>query len=191
MQGGFKSVLNCFGLLWLRVAAGGMMALGHGLPKVQNFEQYSTMFPPLFGLDQKQTLMLAIFGELVCAALVALGLFTRLAALSVAITMVVAICVAHAADPLFMTGATVITTADGKVHVGTVTTDTEKEVILTTPNGSVTLPRSEIKTRSQQGSKEPAVLFLIPFAALVFTGPGKVSVDALLFRGKKQVMVKV
>ncbi len=31
-------------------------------------------------------------------------------------------------------------------------------------------------------SKEPALLFLIPFAALVFTGAGKFSLDALLAR---------
>jgi putative oxidoreductase len=29
-------------------------------------------------------------------------------------------------------------------------------------------------------SKEPALLFLIPFLALVFTGPGKLSLDALI-----------
>src|SRR5947209_4726818 len=30
-------------------------------------------------------------------------------------------------------------------------------------------------------SKEPALLFLIPFLALIFTGPGKFSIDALIW----------
>jgi putative oxidoreductase len=33
-------------------------------------------------------------------------------------------------------------------------------------------------------AKEMALLYLIPFAALVFTGPGKFSLDGLLFRAK-------
>jgi putative oxidoreductase len=31
------------------------------------------------------------------------------------------------------------------------------------------------------GSKEPALLFLFPFLALIFTGPGRFSLDALLW----------
>ncbi len=34
-------------------------------------------------------------------------------------------------------------------------------------------------------SKEPALLFFIPFLALVFTGPGKFSVDALIWKSKE------
>jgi putative oxidoreductase len=33
-------------------------------------------------------------------------------------------------------------------------------------------------------SKEPAMLFLIPALALIFTGAGRFSLDALLFRGR-------
>ncbi len=37
------------------------------------------------------------------------------------------------------------------------------------------------------GSKEPALLFLIPFLALVFTGAGKFSVDGLIWRRTHQI----
>ena len=185
MATGFRSFLLSFGLLLMRLAAAGMMAIGHGWPKMQNFEQYSGQFPGLFGLDQKKTLMLAIFGELICPALVALGFLTRLAALSTAITMVVAVCVAHAADPLFTTGASIVTTTDEKVHTGYIISQDAKEIVIATGGEvNVTVPRNEIVSQKSQGSKEMAVLFLIPFAALIFTGPGKVSVDGLLFRGK-------
>jgi putative oxidoreductase len=53
-----------------------------------------------------------IFAELICAVLVALGLFTRMATVPLIITMAVAFFVAHGADPfakkelafLYMTG---------------------------------------------------------------------------------------
>jgi putative oxidoreductase len=34
-------------------------------------------------------------------------------------------------------------------------------------------------------SKEPALLYLVPFLALVFTGPGRFSIDAMLRRSRK------
>jgi uncharacterized membrane protein YphA (DoxX/SURF4 family) len=35
------------------------------------------------------------------------------------------------------------------------------------------------------GSKEPALLYLIPFLALIFTGPGRISIDELIFARRK------
>lgn len=35
-------------------------------------------------------------------------------------------------------------------------------------------------------SKEPALLYLIGFAPLIFTGPGKISVDALIWGGRRE-----
>lgn len=51
--------------------------------------------PDLFGIGKAPTLALATFGELVCATLVVLGLFTRFAALCVCITMAVALSMVH------------------------------------------------------------------------------------------------
>jgi putative oxidoreductase len=76
----------------------------------------------------------AVGAEVVCAALVAVGLATRLAALPLVFTMAVAGFVINAGAPW--------------------------------------------------GEQELAAIYLVPFAALVFTGPGAYSVDAKLAGGK-------
>jgi putative oxidoreductase len=92
-------VMLDLGLLALRVFAGLTLALVHGLPKLQNFAAYATQFPDPLGAGAKFSLVLAIFGELICGILVALGLAARLSAIPAAITMFVAYLVIHAADP--------------------------------------------------------------------------------------------
>lgn len=84
------------GLLLLRLWFGISMVALHGWLKVANFPTMAEKFPDVLGLGSgKVNLALAIVGELICAALVTLGLFTRLAALVCAITMFVAFWVAH------------------------------------------------------------------------------------------------
>lgn len=92
-------VVPSVGLLVLRAAVGLTMALSHGLAKLQNALSDAPQFADPFGLGQVPSLWLAIFGELVCGVLLALGLGTRLAAIPFAFTMAVAVLVAHAADP--------------------------------------------------------------------------------------------
>lgn len=87
------------GLLVLRVGVGGLMAFSHGLPKLLGFAQMSKSFANPLGVGPTLSLTLAIFGELVCGALLALGLFTRLAAAPFVFTMLVAAFVVHADDP--------------------------------------------------------------------------------------------
>ncbi len=101
---GAHTTLSSGGLLLLRVGFGGMMAVGHGWVKVQNFAAHSNEFVDFAGLGPKLSLSLAILGELGCGALLVIGLGTRLAAVPFAITMIVAMMTAHAADPIFMTG---------------------------------------------------------------------------------------
>lgn len=55
----------------------------------------SSSFPDPLGVGSQISLSLAIFGEVVCAALLVLGLFARLAALGSAITMGVAFTLIH------------------------------------------------------------------------------------------------
>lgn len=50
-----------------------------------------------FGIGKTPSLALAVCGELVCSALIVVGLFTRVAALGAAITMGVAFWFAHGA----------------------------------------------------------------------------------------------
>jgi putative oxidoreductase len=82
-------------LLVLRLWFGGSLLLLHGWDKVMNFSNYRPKFIDLFGIGQGPSLGLAVFGELVCSALLVLGLFTRVAALGTGITMGVAFWIAH------------------------------------------------------------------------------------------------
>ncbi len=84
-----------FGLLVLRVWLGLTMLLVHGMMKVQNFDSLSGKFLSLFGIGSKTSLILAISAEVVGAALLVIGLFTRWAALGLAVTMAVAFFMAH------------------------------------------------------------------------------------------------
>ncbi len=88
------------GLLVLRVGAGVTMAIMHGLPKVGRLLGAAPIkFADPFGLGAPASLALASFGEFVCGLLIAIGLFTRAAAVPLAFTMSVAAFHAHAGDP--------------------------------------------------------------------------------------------
>jgi putative oxidoreductase len=83
------------GLLLLRVWLGASMLLLHGWPKIGKFSQMSSAFPDPFGVGPKASLILAIFAEVVCAALLVVGFLTRFAALNLVVTMAVAFLIAH------------------------------------------------------------------------------------------------
>lgn len=87
------------GLLVLRVGAGLMMLVGHGWGKLAGFGTLSQKFPDPLGITSPVSLALAIFGELVCSALIVLGVYTRLAAVPALATMAVAAGIHHAGDP--------------------------------------------------------------------------------------------
>lgn len=88
------------GLLVLRVYAGSSMLLMHGWGKLLSFPQKSATFPDPLGIGSSPASMgLAVFAEVLCAALIIAGAFTRLAAVPLAATMIVAGFVVHAADP--------------------------------------------------------------------------------------------
>ena len=92
--------LTGLGLLLLRLGAGGLMLFAHGIGKISNWSKASATFPdPLGILGSEGSLALAIFAEVVCSALVMVGLFTRFAALPVVGVMFFAAFVIHASDP--------------------------------------------------------------------------------------------
>lgn len=93
------SPASAAGLLALRVGAGLMMLVAHGWPKLANFAVYAERFPDPIGLGATPSLVLAILAEVLCAALVVVGLGTRFAAVPLLITMLVAGLVVHAPDP--------------------------------------------------------------------------------------------
>lgn len=90
---------NDFSLFILRLTSGAMMLIAHGWPKLMAYQTLATKFPDPLGVGSAMSLGLAIFAEVVCAALLAVGLFTRLASIPLIITMAVAAFHIHAADP--------------------------------------------------------------------------------------------
>lgn len=85
------------GLLLLRVGIGCLM-LAHGVAKIQGFGEMSMAFPDPIGLGSKLGLIMAIGAEVGCSLLLIVGLGTRLAAIPLAFTMLVALFIVHSAD---------------------------------------------------------------------------------------------
>lgn len=87
---------------WLLLAARvvfGLLLMSHGIAKLQNFEALSATFPDPLGVGSRVSLVLAVFGEVVCAAGCVAGLFYRLALIPMVFTMCVAFFAVHGGDP--------------------------------------------------------------------------------------------
>jgi putative oxidoreductase len=117
-------------LLLLRAMTAAFMFFGHGMAKFNSFSTLQATFPDPVGLGPTSSLVLAIFAELICSALLFVGLATRVACVPLVITMLVAAGWVHAEDPW--------------------------------------------------QKKELALLYVVPFLAILLAGPGMFSIDALL-----------
>lgn len=85
-------------LLILRVVIGFFM-LTHGWGKMQTlFSGEQIQFADPIGLGATFSLVLAVFAEVLCSILLIIGLGTRLAAIPLLITMLVAAFIVHAND---------------------------------------------------------------------------------------------
>ncbi len=90
--------------------------LTHGIPKLLHFSELSPKFASPIGLGPEISLGLTIFSEVLCAALVILGLGTRIAAFIIIVEMVIIVTLVHVHTPfatkelafLYMTAFTVI-----------------------------------------------------------------------------------
>jgi putative oxidoreductase len=120
-----------FGLLALRLGAGGTMLWQHGWGKLIGFADKMDSFPDPFGAGPMVSLGLITLAETACAGLVLLGLWTRITTIPLIIGMAVA---------AFMV-------AGGKSFA----------------------------------QQELAVLYLLAFLTLFFTGSGRFSLDRLTF----------
>jgi putative oxidoreductase len=89
-----------FALLLMRLSFGGIMAINHGWNKLGKLTGGGEIKFYDIGIGAEASLALAVFGELVCGALLAAGLFTRFAAAALVITMAVAVFGAHGDDIL-------------------------------------------------------------------------------------------
>lgn len=87
------------GLLVLRLGAGGLL-LVHGWGKLADFNGRSGSFPDPLGLGPALSMFLVTFAEFFCSIAIILGVLTRVAAVPIISTMIVAAFVVHGADPL-------------------------------------------------------------------------------------------
>ena len=84
-----------FALFVLRLGAGSLMLMNHGLDKLVHFSQKAGGFADPFGIGSTASLSLDIFAEFFCSIFIILGLFTRLACIPLIIAMVTALFIAH------------------------------------------------------------------------------------------------
>ncbi len=82
-------------LLLVRIAAGGFM-FTHGFGKLQKLVNGNFEFGDPIGLGPEISLGLTVFAEILCAFFILIGLFTRIAAIPLMITMLVAVFIVHA-----------------------------------------------------------------------------------------------
>lgn len=86
-------------LLLLRLGAASLLFFGHGLPKLANLTERAPRFADPIGLGPELGFALVVFSEVVCATLVAVGFFTRLATIPILAFFLVAALIHHAPDP--------------------------------------------------------------------------------------------
>lgn len=85
-------------ILALRIVFG-ILLMSHGVQKWANFSAMSDSFPDPLGIGSQLSLILAIFGEMVCSIAFIFGFLYRLAMIPMIFTMCVAFFVIHANDP--------------------------------------------------------------------------------------------
>ena len=84
-----------FATLVLRLGAGLLIMIQHGLDKLMHFNRIAPHFANPFHAGPTASLALVIFAELFCSAFVVLGLFTRLACIPLIINLATALLLAH------------------------------------------------------------------------------------------------
>ena len=90
-------LLKDIGLAFFRIAISAMM-LTHGLAKFQKLISGNFEFGNPLGIGATPSLFLAVIGEFICPILIIIGFKTRLSAIPSAVTMAVAVFIAHGAD---------------------------------------------------------------------------------------------
>lgn len=87
------------GALLLRVSAAGTLFVQHGWPKLMGFSERAASFFDPIGLGHTFSLVLILLAEVVCGAMVVLGLWTRLTTIPIIIGMAVAAFMANGDAP--------------------------------------------------------------------------------------------
>jgi putative oxidoreductase len=125
-----RGMLTSLGLLILRVGTGGLLLYGHGWAKITHYSERAASFANPIGVGPSASFALVVFAEVICSTAVALGLWTRLAAVPPVIFFLVAALIQHGADPF--------------------------------------------------DKKELALVYMVPFLALMFLGGGRYALSASL-----------
>ena len=81
-------------VLSLRVLFG-VLLMVHGISKIIDFDTLSQTFPDPFGIGSRWSLILAIFGEVICSAAFIAGFLYRLCMIPMIFTMITAFVVVH------------------------------------------------------------------------------------------------
>lgn len=84
-------------MLLLRLTTGVLM-MSHGYGKLMKFSTMKNEFMNFLGMGTTMTLALVVFAEFFCSLFIIIGLFTRLSAIPLIITMCVALFMAHNGD---------------------------------------------------------------------------------------------
>jgi putative oxidoreductase len=84
-------------ILLLRLTAGVLMLM-IGYDKLVHFQEHIPKMINFMGIGQKVSLILVVFAEFFCSAILIIGLFTRFACIPLIITMCVALFKVHNAD---------------------------------------------------------------------------------------------
>ena len=92
---GNDSLMASFGLLLLRLWLGGAMLVLHGWDKLSHFSSLAKEFPDPLHVGHSVSLGLAVFAEVVCSALLLVGLVTRFASAILVVNMAVAFTLIH------------------------------------------------------------------------------------------------
>lgn len=77
-------------LLLLRLTLGILM-MAHGYDKLIHLNEYKTTFLNFLGIGSTGSLLLVVFAEFFCALFIVIGLFTRIVAVPLIITMAVVV----------------------------------------------------------------------------------------------------
>jgi len=94
-----RFISNDFALFFLRVLSGAMILFGHGVSKLERFNDQPVRFGDPIGIGTLPSLILATLAEVLCAGLVIAGFKTRYALIPLIITMLVAALITHLDDP--------------------------------------------------------------------------------------------
>jgi len=197
MDAKHQDLTNSIGLLILRVGLGGFMMI-HGAGKFQRILDGNWQFADPIGLGPEVSLVLVMLAELFAAFFVVIGLGTRAMAAPIVFTMIVAVFSAHADDPWTTATANQQRAAVLKEYNEEITSEldaVEQHIAggSEAPTrddalNSIGTVRDKVNTgfSARAGSKQLAMLYLIGFLPLIFTGAGKLSIDGLIWPRVKE-----